>query len=351
MYCDNSARSSSICAALTWVPLDQRILAVAERRIGHAVKLAAVGQRRRRQPHRRAEPPPRHADRQRGKRKMRKRCSEELPSRCGGHRFALTCRRRACQAGCGLTPPPLRAGQTGGVRLFSGRAVSLRLFGAAAAIAAKSGGQEGAESASDEVPSKRPTLGSGERPSLSAQVWPSKLREPCPSECSASSADCVLPPGLSSPEPSDPIGSWPKAAPEPRGAASARRPGRRQGSPENRRICRSAARAQRTGRQSGMRLARPPGGQSAVARRSRYRLSPPRSLRPFWLPERPYPGGVPLPGAAFQHHRSKDARQLERPGAGLLDQPVSGSHAGGSRRRLRQPRRRRRRSASRSGIG
>ncbi len=68
-------------ARLDMGALHQRILAVAKRRVGDAVKLAAGGERGRRQLHRRAEPPPHDTDRQRGERKMRKRRTPvELPS-------------------------------------------------------------------------------------------------------------------------------------------------------------------------------------------------------------------------------------------------------------------------------
>ena len=49
VYLASSARSSSICRGVDAGSLDQRILAVAERRIGHAVKLFARRERRRRQ--------------------------------------------------------------------------------------------------------------------------------------------------------------------------------------------------------------------------------------------------------------------------------------------------------------
>ena len=78
---------------------------------------------------------------------------------------------------------------------------------------------------------------------------------------------------------------------------------------KSRRVRRSAARAQRPGRQSRMRLARPPRGQPALARRSRHRLPPSRSLRSIWLSERPHPGDVPLPDPARKQHRSEGRRQ------------------------------------------
>ena len=110
------------------------------------------------------------------------------------------------------------------------------------------------------------------------------------------------------------------------------RPGQRQKrSTEGRRICRSPARPQRPGRQSRMRVARPAGGEPALARRPRHRLPPPRSLRPLRLPERPYPGDVPLPGSARQCHRSEGRRQPERPGPCVLDQSL----AAGCQRRPR----------------
>ncbi len=87
--------------------------------------------------------------------------------------------------------------------------------------------------------------------------------------------------------------------------------------------------AWRPGRQSRMRLAGPPGGQPAVARRSRYRLPPSRSLRPFRLPERPYPGDLPLPDSARQQHRPQGRRQPQRPGPACWINPT------------RRPRRRR----------
>ena len=51
-------------------------------------------------------------------------------------------------------------------------------------------------------------------------------------------------------------------------------------------IAEASPRSDRPGRQPGMRLARPPGGQPALAGRSRHRLSPSRPLRPLWLPRR-----------------------------------------------------------------
>src|ERR1700728_1564857 len=68
-------------------------------------------------------------------------------------------------------------------------------------------------------------------------------------------------------------------------------------------------------------LARPAGGKLALARRSGYRVSPPRSVRSFWLPQRPYPGFVPLSAAAFKFDRPEGGRQPEWESPGLLAQP------------------------------
>jgi hypothetical protein len=69
---------------------DHRILVAAKRRIGHAVKLAARGQWRCRQPHRCAEPPPHDADCERSERKMRKRRADGIAVRGAKHGFGLT---------------------------------------------------------------------------------------------------------------------------------------------------------------------------------------------------------------------------------------------------------------------
>ena len=69
--------------------LDQRILIAAKRRIGHAIELAARGQRRWRQPNRRAEPPPRRGDGDRSEGKMRKRCADGICVAGAGHRLPL----------------------------------------------------------------------------------------------------------------------------------------------------------------------------------------------------------------------------------------------------------------------
>ena len=70
----------------------------------------------------------------------------------------------------------------------------------------------------------------------------------------------------------------------------------------------AAAGHQRAGRQPRMRLARPPRGATDVARRPRYRVPPPRSLRPFWLPRRPCPGDVPLPDPVWRSDRPQGRR-------------------------------------------
>ena len=74
-------------------------------------------------------------------------------------------------------------------------------------------------------------------------------------------------------------------------------------SAQNRRIRRSVAGHQRPGRKPRMRLAWSPGGGFDVARRSRHRVSPSRSLRPVWLPGRPRPGDLSLPGTLLQCDR------------------------------------------------
>ena len=92
-------------------------------------------------------------------------------------------------------------------------------------------------------------------------------------------------------------------------------PRRRQGQPaQDRRIRRGCAGHQRPRRQSRMRLARPPCRPPDVARRPRYRLPPPRSLRPLRLPRRPYPGGVPLPDPLRQPDRSQGGRNASTAG-------------------------------------
>jgi len=108
-----------------------------------------------------------------------------------------------------------------------------------------------------------------------------------------------------------------------------------QGAAEGRRVCRGAADFGRSGRQSRMRLARPSGGQPAMARRSRHRLPPSRSLRPVRLPQRPYPGELPLSAVARRQHRSEGRRQLERAGAGLLAQSVLAGRSGARRGRAK----------------
>ncbi len=125
---------------------------------------------------------------------------------------------------------------------------------------------------------------------------------------------CVFSVCVSLPPPSAPrcflsygrSGTWPRA-PTPRPATKQKPGRRRQGrAKEARRVRRGREAAGRPGRQSGMRLARPAGGQSAVAGRSRHRLPASRSLRPLRLPGRPHPGDVPLPGPAGQHRSEGD---------------------------------------------
>src|ERR1700729_1187639 len=88
-----------------------------------------------------------------------------------------------------------------------------------------------------------------------------------------------------------------------------------------------------------MRLAWPSRGQPALAGRSRYRLSPSRSLRSVRLPRRTHPGDVSVPDFARKRHRSEGGRQLERPGPCLLDQPAgAGTAAAAGRRRAKPPR-------------
>ena len=72
--------------------------------------------------------------------------------------------------------------------------------------------------------------------------------------------------------------------------------------------------------QPGMRLARTARRAPDVARRSRYRLSSPRPLRPFWLPGRPCPGHLPLPDPIWRPDRHKVAETPEQPRSRLLDQ-------------------------------
>ncbi len=90
-----------------------------------------------------------------------------------------------------------------------------------------------------------------------------------------------------------------------------------------------------------MRLARPPRGRADVARRSRHRLPPSRSLRPVRLPRRPRPGGLPLPHPLrrLRPEGPRHHEHPERPGARLLDQ--SGRAAPGHDRERSAPRRHR----------
>ena len=71
----------------------------------------------------------------------------------------------------------------------------------------------------------------------------------------------------------------------------------------------AAAGHQRPGRKPGMRLARPPRGAPDVARRPRYRLPPPRPLRPVRLPRRPCPGDLPLPDPFWRPDRPQGAEK------------------------------------------
>ena len=209
-------------------------------------------------------------------------------------------------------------------------------FGSAAAIAAQSGGQEGGNS--EEVPIERPEWSRG------TSVYQFK----CPANQGnhvVSSAQCcrrivycrllAVPVAPSSPR------LWRRAAiPTPR----------EQQAPAGQDAAKDAqkvdeyAEAQRAlngpaGNPECVWLG-PPRGQPALARRHRYRLPPPRSLRPLRLPERPYPGGVSVPGSAPQHHRSEDPGQLQWTGAGLLDQSVAPKPRRAARRGRAEPRRR-----------
>ena len=96
---------------------------------------------------------------------------------------------------------------------------------------------------------------------------------------------------------------------------------RHQGQPaQDRRIRRGGPGHQRPGRKPGMRLARPPRGAPDVARRPRYRLPPPRSLRPVRLPRRPCPGDLPLPDPLWRTDRPQGGRNPGQPHSCLLDQ-------------------------------
>ena len=95
------------------------------------------------------------------------------------------------------------------------------------------------------------------------------------------------------------------------GKAPAMRPAgrRRQGQPaQDRRVRRGGPGHQWPGRKPRMRLARPPRGAPDVARRPRHRLPSPRSVRPFRLPRRPCPGGVPLPDPVWRPDRPQGRR-------------------------------------------
>ena len=125
---------------------------------------------------------------------------------------------------------------------------------------------------------------------------------------------------------------WPRA-PTPRPATRPARPSRRRRTASSKldEFAEAGKAPGRPGRQSRMRLARPAGGQPAVARRSRHRLPPSRPLRPVRMSGRPHPGDVPLPGPAGQH-RSQGAGHACRRGctpAGSI-RTSSARHAGRS---------------------
>ncbi len=149
------------------------------------------------------------------------------------------------------------------------------------------------------LPQWRLNLAAKKRRCVTSQIgWNGPNQdEPCSIVCLASPADCaplslfLRPRWLRSTYPAHAQSADPKAADKKARARTAAGAARR-------RVHGNPASGRRPCRQSRMRLAWPPGGQSALARRPRDRLPPPRSLRPFRLPGRPRPGGVPLPDSA-----------------------------------------------------
>ena len=162
--------------------LDQRILIGAKRRIGHAIEIAARGKRQRRQPNRRAEPPPRRGDRQRGRGKMRKRCADGISVAGAGHRLPLA----------------LPNGDAKRAQARLGRPVPSALDKCT---------QLGCSLGSHFSQNRRRNAGSIRWPRrwrpyvrgnvrLTGSIGPVNPREPWRIEYSAWSADCPLPPGL-----------------------------------------------------------------------------------------------------------------------------------------------------------
>ena len=138
---------------------------------------------------------------------------------------------------------------------------------------------------------------------------------PCPSSCVSASPSCLrrrlclLPASLR-----------PERRRQDRRQAGGRPAGRPgQGSPTpGRRIRRGLQAGHRPRRQPRMRLARPPGGGPAVARRHGYRLPAPRSLRPLRLSRAPHPGRFRCVIRQGNNIDPKSPPEPQCPGACLL---------------------------------